>query len=161
MASSRETFRSTRLFRLRLALATLLVAGACGDDPTEPDLALGDLVASWDAIRFVVEDKANPSRSADLIAVGMTFFLDVQPSGGYTAILTAFGIPNTEFGRIEVRGNNELIFHREHPGPPRSDAGTFRISGDTLFVTGETEFDFNADGNPEPSRLRTDLLKRR
>ena len=144
------------------AIGVVLALGACGgEDPVGPNPTISDLVASWDAIRFVVQDPSDPEVRPDLIEAGMTFFLDVQPSGNYTAILTAFGQPNTEFGRIEIRGSNELIFHREQPGPPRSDTGTFRLSGDTLFVTGQTEFDFDQDGAPEPANLFADLVKRR
>ena|SRR5688572_9791096 len=140
------------------ALATLTIA-ACGDDGTGPDDSIDALIGSWDAIKMVVVNKANPSIAPDLTKLGVTFFVDIQPSGQYTAILTSFGQPTTEFGRVEV-ANNQLTLHREQPGPARSDVGTYRISRDTLYLEGDTEFDFNFDGVAEPARLLTDFKKR-
>jgi hypothetical protein len=108
---------------------------------------------------MIAVNNANPSIVVDLIRSGATFFLDIQPSGQYTAILTAFGQPSTEFGHIEVAGQ-QILFHREQPGPGRTDAADYRLVGDTLFLTGPTDFDFNLDGQTEPAQLRTDLVKR-
>jgi hypothetical protein len=148
---------------IRRTVAAAFLVGtlsSCGGDTVGPDNSLNAIVGSWDAFRMVVVNKASPTTAPDLIKLGVTFFVDVQPSGQYTAILTSFGIPNTEFGRIEVR-NEQLTFHREQPGPARSDIGTYRISADTLFLTGDTDFDFNLDGQAEPARLLTDFKKRR
>jgi hypothetical protein len=135
------------------------MAGGCGDDSLDPDPSVAFMVAEWQAIRMVVVNLANPSIAPDLIRNGATFYLDVQPSGWYTAILTAFGQPATEFGRIEVAGQ-QVLFHRQQPPPARTDVADFRLSGDTLFLTGSTDFDFNLDGQTEPAQLRTDLVKR-
>jgi hypothetical protein len=109
---------------------------------------------------LVVASKANPATAPDLIALGFGFFVDVQPSGQYTAILTAFGQPATEFGRIQVRGNY-LLFHREQPAPARTDSSTYRLVADTLFIVGDTDFDFDRDGRADPGTLSTSLVKRR
>jgi hypothetical protein len=146
--------------RATAAAALVMVLSSCGGDTVAPDTSLDAVVGSWDAIKMVVVNKANPTTAPDLIKLGVTFFVDVQPSGQYTAILTSFGVPSTEFGRIEVR-DDQLTFHREQPGPARSDIGTYRVSADTLFLAGDTEFDFNLDGLAEPARLLTDFKKRR
>jgi hypothetical protein len=145
--------------RVWLSIVAIVLVTSCGDDSIRPDQSLDALVGSWDAIKMVVVNKANPSIAPDLISVGATFFLDVQPSGQYTAILTILGQPSTEFGRVEVEGDR-FTLHREQPGPPRSDVGTYRISRDTLFLAADTDFDFNFDGVPEPARILTDLKKR-
>jgi hypothetical protein len=143
-----------------LVLLLAAAASGCGDSPLDPDASIAFLVAGWDASRLVVVNKANPSIAPDLIGIGVTFFLDVQPSGRYTAILTASGQPATEFGRVEVRGDM-ILFHREQPAPRRTDVASYRLSGDTLFLRGDTEFDFNFDGVPEPAFLESDLIRRR
>lgn len=159
MVVRRRTWRG-RAVRWALS-ASVGFAMACGsEDPIAPDATLADLVGQWDALSFIVQSQANPVVAANLIEVGFSFFLDVQPSGSYTAIMTAFGLPQTEFGHVEVRAGSQIVLHREQPGPPRMDAGTFRIAGDTLFLDGETEFDFNQDGAPEPAKLKASLLKR-
>jgi hypothetical protein len=140
----------------------LLTSGAlagCGSESVGNDPSVAFLVAEWDAVRMVVVNLANPTIAPDLIANGATFYLDVQPSGRYTAILTVAGQPATEFGRVEVVGN-QVLFHREQPGPSRTDAADYRVSGDTLFLTGPTDFDFNLDGQTEAARLETELLRR-
>lgn len=135
-----------------------MVAG-CGGDNLEADPSIASLVAEWRAIRMVVTNPANPAIAPDLILAGATFYLDVQPSGQYTAILTAFGQPSTEFGRIQISGQ-QILLHRQQPGPARTDVADYRLSGDTLFLSGTTDFDFNLDGQTEPAQLRTDLVKR-
>jgi hypothetical protein len=149
---------------MRRQLLRLLVVGsallsACGGDSLEADPSVAFLVAEWQAVRMVVTNLANPTIAPDLIRNGATFFLDIQPSGQYTAILTAFGQPATEFGRIEVSGQ-QILFHREQPSPRRTDVAEFRLVGDTLFLAGTTDFDFNLDGRTEPARLQTDLVRR-
>ena len=145
--------------RASLVITCLIALTACGGDSLEADPSIAPLVAEWRAVRMVVTNPANPSIAPDLIRNGATFYLDVQPSGLYTAILTAFGQPSTEFGRIEIAGQ-QVLFHRQQPGPARTDVADYRLARDTLFLTGSTEFDFNLDGQSEPARLQTDLVKR-
>jgi hypothetical protein len=145
--------------RLPGIILLLLMVASCADDSIEADPSVAFMVAEWRAVRMIVINLANPTIAPDLIRNGATFYLDVQPSGWYTAILTAFGQPSTEFGRIEVAGQ-QILFHRQQPAPVRTDAADFRLSGDTLFLTGATDFDFNLDGQTEPAQLRTDLVKR-
>lgn len=157
---------SLRRRTLRIVLPILVLSAtlaACsGDGPVEPDPAVQPFVGEWDGIRMVVTNKANPDQNPDLIGDGLAeFFVDIQPSSQYTAQLTVLGRRNTEFGRVEVRGD-QLILHRESPAPPSTTTATYRLSadGDSLFLDGDTEFDFNLDGQPEPARAEIDLLRR-
>jgi len=154
-----------RLPHPRLVLSALLVASgllqACGDPGVSPDPDLADLVGNWDAERFQVTNAANPEVRVDLIALGATYFINIQPSGGYTSTLTFQGTACTELGTLSAPGSR-LVFQVETStcAPPRTDSGTFEVDGDMLVIEGETVFDFDLDGSSEDALLRATLDRR-
>ena len=81
--------RAACAWTLLQILALVAVITSCGGDTAvEPDNDLEFLVGDWDATRFVVQSKANPEVAPDLIGgLGAQFFMNVQPSGQYTATL--------------------------------------------------------------------------
>ena len=79
---------TTRTKRSRGSLIlSLLVMAACGSGGLAPDPALAPFVGDWDATKLVLTSVANPDMAPDLIAMGASFKLNIQPSGQYTAIL--------------------------------------------------------------------------
>ncbi len=54
-----------------------------------------------------------------------------------------------------MSGNQVTITPTSPPGPAL--AATFEFLGKTLVLDGETEFDFNLDGTPEPARAHIEL----
>ena len=91
-----------------LLLASLLV-GCGGDDPIRPNESIAFLVGDWDAQRFLVESREDPTVKLELIELGAGFSINFQPSGQYTALLVYQGNPLTEIGLVEVDGN-EVVF---------------------------------------------------
>ena len=148
-----------RSFRL-LGLTTVLIFSACGDGGgVGPDEALEPFVGDWAASRFVVRSRANPEIAPDLIsALGAQFTVNVQPSGQYTAILVYQNTPITELGQLEVIGN-ELVFHVSFPSS-RTTRSRFSFAGPRVTLVGDTEFDYNFDGTPEPAEATIELIKR-
>ncbi len=142
--------------RTRLLLTTLALA-ACGTDPVGPDPAIAPFVGDWEATKMVVTSLANPEVSLDLIEFGATFTVNIQPSGQYTAILIYTQQASTEIGTISVSGNT-LTLHRDFPSASTS-ASIYALSGDSLTLDGETEFDFNLDGTPEAAVAHIELLR--
>lgn len=145
------------------AAALLLLTaslGGCSDETLGPNGDVAFLVGDWEAERFVVRSLANPEVAPDLIAdpILATFTVNVQPSGGYTAILTYLENPLTEIGTLEVEGS-EIVFNRSFPccSVVRS---TWSGQGDHIRLVGETEFDFNQDGTPEDGEATIDLVRR-
>lgn len=138
--------RHNQLFLL-LALVPVLVMG-CTDDPSGPR-ELEPLVGVWQAVELVMTNQANPSQSVDLIEEGATFTLSILSDGRYSASLTIFGQGSTEMGTVGVSGSTVTITPTTPEGPPL--VATWSFQGENLVLDGESEFDFNRDGIPEPS----------
>ena len=144
----------------RLALAGVVVlAAACSkkDTVVAPDPSVAPLVGTWAATSVVVTSVANPDISPDIIELGATFSLDIQPSGQYTAILLYEGLSQTEIGQISVSGN-VLTLTTSYPEVTTSTA-LFVLEGDHLTMDGDTEFDFNLDGTSEPALAHFELVR--
>jgi hypothetical protein len=137
-----------------LIAAVIMVAcgGGGGDDggsPTgPPDGGSGDIsavVGSWRADSIVVQPKANPQVSREIVSAdGVVFTLNVQSSGSYRATLTAFGQSSEETGTVRVQGNR-ILFTVRTPIPGASE-GTFSREGSLLIMLGDLVLDFNQDG---------------
>ena len=140
--------------------ALLWVAGACrGSGELGPNAALAQLVGDWDADRFVVRSKANPSQAPELIGdLQAQFTLNIQPSGQYTAVLVFQGTPITEIGIIELAGS-EVVFQVSYPAPD-TNRSRYTLAAGRLTLDGDTEFDFNRDGTPDPADAHIELKKR-
>jgi len=138
-----------------ISLLGAMVLSGCSDDGTGPKKELTPFVGKWRAAAMVLTNTANPSVSVDLVQEGATFTLSVLSTGEYSASLTAFGQTNTEIGTIRVNGNQVTITPTSPPGPALT--GSFEFVGNTLILDGETAFDFNLDGSPEPAQAHIEL----
>jgi hypothetical protein len=143
-----------------LVTVLLLAAAACGaDGAVGPEEALAPFVGDWNASRFVVKSKANPEIAPDLIAdLDSEFSVHVEPSGGYTATLLFQEAPIVEIGQLEVDGQ-DLVFHVAIP-EARTTRSRFTFAGSRLTLVGDSEFDYNFDGTPEPAEVTIELIKR-
>jgi hypothetical protein len=142
--------------------AFLLMAGCGGStDPleVEPDPALAPFVGDWTALAMVVTSLANPDIAPDIIEEGGSCSINVQPSGMYTAILTFFQQVSTEIGFLSVSGST-LTLKRESPPPKTTSTATYQFQGSLLILDGDTEFDFNLDGEPEAATAHIELQRR-
>lgn len=136
--------------------SVLAVAACGGEDPLGPDAALEPFVGDWKATSLVLTNIANPSVAPDLVELGATFTINIQPSGAYTAILIFQEQSQTEIGQVSVSGSN-ITLQREFPSP-ETTAGVYEFSdADHLTIDGDTEFDFNLDGTPEPALVHFEL----
>ena len=156
----REVQQLRRLRRLAQGAVFLVLAvlTACsGNDSTGPNDAVAPFVGDWKAASLVLTSQANPQISPDLIQLGASFTLHVEPSGHYTAILLYSGQSQTEIGTVEVSGQT-FTLRSTYPSASTT-AGVYSFDGDHLILDGETEFDFNLDGTPEPALVHFDLVK--
>jgi hypothetical protein len=132
-----STHRTRRLPLVALALAVALAA--CSDaDLVGPVTALEDLAGNWKAVRMDAANPLQPGSTIELVSTGVQFFINIQPSGLYTATLTFDGGASTEIGRLVVDGD-EIVLNREYPSLDVSRAA-FTLTGDVLIISGETEF---------------------
>jgi len=145
---------------LRLAaVAFLVVLAGCGkESAVEPDPALAPFVGDWTATALVVTSVANPDVHPDLVQLGAEFSLNVQPSGQYTAILLYAAQSQTEVGNLSISGGF-VTMNRTFPSAATS-VSAFAFEGNRLTLDGDTEFDFNLDGSPEPALARFELQRR-
>ena len=148
----------TRLIR-RLPLLSLFLV-ACGDPAaTGPDPLIQPFVGDWKATAFVLTSSVSEQVSIDLIQLGGTFDLNIQPSGSYTAILVYAGLGQTEMGTISVT-TTTVTLNREFP-TKENEVSTYQFVGDSLLILdGDTEFDFNFDGTEDPALVHFELLRK-
>lgn len=152
----------TRPRVLHAALTALVAFVLVGcDDPaalTQPE-DLEPFVGQWQGVTIEVEEIAPPNRYAELTSQGASFTLDIEPSGGYTAILTTDRGASVEIGRLELEGSS-VTFLREYPSRSESP-GTLELLGPgQIRLTGTTRFSFRLGEAPVESRLEV-LLQRR
>jgi len=151
-----RAFRTSN-FSLAMALA-LLLAGCGKDNGTGVDASVAPFVGDWDAQALIITSIANPDVAPDLVELGATFTLNVQPSGQYTAILIYLGQAQTEIGTVSVTGST-LTLQRTFP-TAETTPGTFQFFGEDRFtLDGGTEFDFNLDGSPEAATAHFDMVR--
>ena len=146
--------------RPSLVAAVLITLTGCGGEgAVGPEEELAPFVGDWSASRFVVRSTANTEIAPDLIAdLDSEFTVNVQPSGQYTAILVYQDFPITEIGTLEVEGD-DLVFHVDVPSV-RTTRSRYTFSGPRLTLVGDTEFDYNFDGSPEPAEATIELIRR-
>ena len=142
-----------------LSLLSLSFLG-CGDPvPTGPDPLIEPFVGDWVATAFVLTSSVSDQVSIDLIQLGGTFNLNIQPSGGYTAILVYAGLGQTEIGTISVTATT-VALNREFP-TRKNEVSAYQFVGDTvLILDGDTEFDLDFDGQADPTLAHFELLRK-
>lgn len=142
-------------------IALLFLAGGslagCGEDALAPAEGIEPFVGNWRATDLVVRSAANEDLRVDLLAMGATFTINVQPSGQYTAILIFSQQASTEIGYLTVNGST-LTMKRDFPAPGTTTA-QYSFSGDRLTLDGDTEFDFNLDGDADPAFAHFELIR--
>ena len=153
----------SRAFRIATKAVVLFLAGvavSCGGDSAGPGDTPGPdfMVGDWMATVLVITSTVNPEVSWDLMAAGATFTLLVQPSGRYTAILSALGQSSSESGILYVEGP-QVVFRRSIPSVEVSRSTWVREGADVI-LTGPTEYDFNSDGMVEDGTIVIRLTPR-
>lgn len=154
---------------LRFAsVAVAAVLAACGgDDPSlvepEPNAEVEPFVGTWDADVYTITSVADTTVVADIIEIGGSFTLNVQPSGTYTATLVFSDgettLAFTEIGQLSVSGDIITFRPEQPPSDPAASEYTFLGAGH-LRLEGPTEFDFNFDDQPETADALIELWRR-
>lgn len=122
----------SRVLPLLLALASV---PACEDvDPLEPRAELQPFLGAWRAESVEVTFDEPGLAPFELIASGGSFFLDVQPSGLFTASATFRLSTATRLGRLRL-DDDSLVFEMDVPAPA-TERLAFERSGDLLLLTG-------------------------
>ncbi len=152
----------------RLGLATAVVGAltlGCGDGDEEeclmgpPDISTAELAGTWNATVASFSSLGNPPEVVDIIAQGGSATFTIMSNGRFTFSATLPGEPSeTITGLIVVECRGELtIIDDDAPNDP--DFATFTLSGNSLQLSVEAEFDFNGDGIDEPAFLFLELQR--
>lgn len=146
----------------------LIVAAlaACGGDggitEVEPDEAIEPFVGTWEADSLTLTSVADMSIVANLLEVGGSFTINVQPSGAYTATLVFTDgdttVPSVEIGQMTVSDDFITLDATQPDRDPVTSSYTF-LSSDRLRLEGPTEFDFNFDGDADPALAYFELVR--
>jgi hypothetical protein len=138
--------------------AGVLAVSACGDSTdVDVDAEVAPFVGTWDAVVFRVTGDAPPHTVANVLTKYGPFWIDIQPSGAYTATIEFPGVP-PELGTISVESSSLLTLHPT-TGPPAPSTYVF-AKPDSLILDGPTEFDLNDDFAPEPAQAHIELVRR-
>ncbi len=143
---------STRsLTVLTVGLAALACGDATGVDPE-------DLVGTWSAFTAIATNPANPSETADLVAIGVSLTFVIEASGRVETIFEYQDIIDRDVGTLTVTdGEFALVIE----GRPLT--GTISRRDDTLtidIITG-MEWDFGDDGLDEPATMLLEMQRSR
>ena len=138
-----------KLLRTLIAplLAVTFLAG-CGDGT--PEEVAEALAGNWNATSVVFTNKANSSETFDLLAGGESVNIAFTAAGGFSGSFTELG------GTFVVQGTNLII---TNTGESDTHTVAFTLSGNTLTLTVDDEFDFDDDGVDESASL-TIVLQR-
>ncbi len=146
---------STPSTRSLTALAVGLAALACGDATgVDPE----DLVGTWSTFTAIATNPANPSETADLVAIGVSLTFVIEASGRVETIFEYQDIIDRDVGTLTVTdGEFTLVIE----GRPLT--GTISRRDDTLtidIITG-MEWDFGDDGLDEPATMFLEMQRSR
>ena len=156
--------RVRQRFRSLLVLLTVCILGCRGDAGTDPVSAspAGFMMGSWVATSLVLTNQVNQVDSGDIVSrFGAVFTFDVQESGRYLAILSAFGQSSSESGRLTLSGEL-MTMRRELPSPETTVATVVRegVIVRPLDGFGLTEHVRISVGLPEENERTVKALRR-
>lgn len=144
-----------------LLLVSILAGWACsGSDTVRADPEVAPFVGDWLATSMVLTSVANPDVHPDLIDVGATFSVNIQPSGQYTAILLYAGQSQTEIGQLTISGSM-VTLQPSFPSNAAAATSTYSFpDANHLVLDGSTEFDFNLDGTDEAATAHIEFTRK-
>ena len=155
-----QRFRRSRWVLPALLTALALAPGCGSSGGVQTDAAVAPFVGDWLATTMVLTSVANPDVHPDLISLGATFSVDVQPSGQYTAILIYSGQTQTEIGQLSVSGGTVTLQPSFPAGAPAAISDYTFPDPDHFVLDGATEFDFNLDGTAEAAQAHIAFSRR-
>ena len=143
-----------KLLRKLAPLLAVTFVASCSDDfvsgaDSTPEEVVDALVGTWNATSFVFTNKANSSETFDLLADGGSFSITFTATRGFSGSSTFEGATDTFSGTYIVQGTNLITSETGES----DETVAFTLSGNTLTLTLDDEFDFNDDDVDEPATL--------
>ena len=88
------------------------------------------------------------------------FYITVEPSGQYTAVLEAQPVPQVQIGQLTVIGATIRLDVTTPPGEPTVTGSYVFNSANYLVLDGPIEIDINDDGTDDPGGSHIELQRR-
>jgi hypothetical protein len=146
---------STLSTRSVTVLAVGIVALACGDATgVDPE----DLVGTWRASSAIVQNPADPSETADLVAMGLSFTFIFEASGRIETIIEFQDLVERDVGTYSVTDGE---FRLDFDGGVSTGTISRRDDMLTMHVRTGAEWDFANDGLDEPATLLLEMQRSR
>jgi hypothetical protein len=141
------------LFASVIGAAVACGGGDGGSGPSE-----SEITGTWQLTKLQYVNAASPQESVDLIALGATGTLIIDPNKTYTMTLTPpVGPPETETGAWDLAGD---VFAATPTGMPFDLQFDVTITGNTLRLAGaDSEYDFDDDATVEAAKLTIEGTK--
>jgi hypothetical protein len=139
----------------------LMLLAGCGEDGgVEPDPAVTRFVGTWDATGYEIWPDLNPDAVIDVLVEFGPFYITVEPSGQYTAVLEASPAPQIQIGQLTVIGGTIRLDPTTPPDEPTATASYAFDGEDYVELDGPTQVDFNDDGTRDPGGSHIEIQRR-
>ncbi len=142
---------------LGIALLASVAVGCSDSAGPEGSATPADLVGQWIASAYTVTSVADPTMSAELIALGMTLTITFTETS-YTGVVTFPGEPQEDFsGTYTIEGQSLIL---DEVGEVDLETMAYSLLGSILTLSGDDDsYDFDDDGQEEPATFVTVLDK--
>ncbi|MEM9000720.1 MAG: hypothetical protein AAGB24_10690 [Bacteroidota bacterium] len=170
LESIKGLFGRKEIFYVMKVFVLALVLVGCSDDEEEElgfefplegsNLSIADIAGNWTATFAQFSTVGVPDSSIEIIAAGGSATLNIQDSGRFTSTISLSGEGSQQFsGQMGFSGSFlALLDDTDEPG----DEAFLDIDltpEDELFLGGTLEFDFDEDGNFEPTITNLRLIR--
>ena len=144
--------------RATTVLTFLLASAGIGCDSATEPATVDDLVGRWNASKYLVRNAASTAQSVDFLNMGMGLSLTFTATTCYKTVFRLDVGEQQTFTGGYTLNEDQLTFLHPINGPETS---TVRLYGDgnMLDLITWAEFDFNGDGERDPSTATVTLVK--
>ena len=143
---------------LTSALALIAMTACSDSDATSVEAV--DLQGTWSAASMVVTSVADPSLTADLIALGTTVSVMFAADGTYTVTINDPGIPTeTETGTYSVSGSTLTLVETFEGQVQPPEEITIILNGNSMTLTMDDHWDFDDNGTDDPAIMVVGLTR--
>ena len=124
-------------------------------DPTE-GTSVGELAGTWEGTKLLFISSPGATDTVDVLAEGGALALTIGDDGSYSlGIALPDELPALETGTLLIDGSRLILISDS----PLIDPVVFVFSriGNTLFLDGDGEYDFDDDGEDDPADIEAEL----
>jgi hypothetical protein len=143
---------------IALVAAVVGTGVACGGGDGGNGPGASEIEGTWNATKMLFVSKTAPQQSVDLIALGATGVLVLDPSKAFSFTLTPPGGPaEVQTGTWKLSGT---VLTVTPTGAAFNWQFNITLTATTLKLAGaDVDYDFNDDGTDEPAKLTIEATR--